>query len=241
MRLLAITAVAGLAIAGGANAAVNLISNGSFEDAGTTGPAAIASPWVYTEVDGTDTSHPATVIQYNSTATYPAGAFGEPIPTAPQIPGDPDAPGNYAAYFVADDATETLSQTIFLQPGVYTIGFSAYIPLNGYMNSGDATFTGTVAGQPLVSFDVHASTSEVQQWQTWEQPLTITTAGDYVTSFVFQSGPAPAADVVIDDVFVVAGNITQGVPEPASWALMIMGFGGIGATLRARRQAVAAA
>jgi hypothetical protein len=31
------------------------------------------------------------------------------------------------------------------------------------------------------------------------------------------------------------------VPEPASWALMILGFGGIGATLRHRRQALAAA
>jgi hypothetical protein len=31
-----------------------------------------------------------------------------------------------------------------------------------------------------------------------------------------------------------------GVPEPAAWALMIMGFGGIGATLRRRRLVVAA-
>ncbi|MGZ6039322.1 MAG: FxDxF family PEP-CTERM protein [Phenylobacterium sp.] len=28
-----------------------------------------------------------------------------------------------------------------------------------------------------------------------------------------------------------------GVPEPAAWALMIVGFGGVGATLRARRRA----
>jgi len=33
---------------------------------------------------------------------------------------------------------------------------------------------------------------------------------------------------------------TGGVPEPASWALMIMGIGGIGASLRARRRTVAA-
>jgi hypothetical protein len=29
---------------------------------------------------------------------------------------------------------------------------------------------------------------------------------------------------------------TPGVPEPASWALMILGFGGVGAVLRGRRQ-----
>ena len=31
-----------------------------------------------------------------------------------------------------------------------------------------------------------------------------------------------------------------GVPEPASWALMLTGFGGLGAMLRARRRPAAA-
>lgn len=29
---------------------------------------------------------------------------------------------------------------------------------------------------------------------------------------------------------------TAGVPEPTSWALMIVGFGGVGAALRGRRR-----
>lgn len=42
-------------------------------------------------------------------------------------------------------------------------------------------------------------------------------------------------------VLSFAAAQTGGVPEPASWALMIVGFGGIGATLRGkRRQALAA-
>jgi hypothetical protein len=36
-------------------------------------------------------------------------------------------------------------------------------------------------------------------------------------------------------------NPTGGVPEPASWALMIVGFGGMGMTLRRRKQAFATA
>ena len=31
------------------------------------------------------------------------------------------------------------------------------------------------------------------------------------------------------------GGLIPGIPEPASWALMIMGFGGAGAVLRRRR------
>ncbi|HEX3367604.1 PEPxxWA-CTERM sorting domain-containing protein [Phenylobacterium sp.] len=241
--VIAAVAAAGFAVAGSANAAVNLITNGSFEAAGTTGHGAITSPWSYTGVFGSDTTHPATVIQYNSNAGYPAGAFNEPIPTAPQINGDPDAPGNFAAYFVADDATETLSQSVHLDVGTYTIGFSAYVPLNGFDNSGDATFTGTVAGVQLVQFSAKNSGNIIppQTWETWTGLLNVTTAGDYNTSFIYHSGLAPAADVVIDDVFVVKGDITPGIPEPTSWALMILGFGGAGAALRSRRrQAVTA-
>jgi hypothetical protein len=34
----------------------------------------------------------------------------------------------------------------------------------------------------------------------------------------------------------IGATIQGGVPEPASWALMILGFGGVGAVLRTRRQ-----
>ena len=39
---------------------------------------------------------------------------------------------------------------------------------------------------------------------------------------------------------VVLTGERGGVPEPASWALMILGFGGVGGSLRARRRMVAA-
>ncbi len=45
----------------------------------------------------------------------------------------------------------------------------------------------------------------------------------------------------VNQAFSILGD-AAGVPEPASWALMLLGFGGIGSLLRARRrkQAVAA-
>ena len=39
----------------------------------------------------------------------------------------------------------------------------------------------------------------------------------------------------------VGATIQAGIPEPASWALMILGFGGVGAVLRSRRRPALAA
>jgi hypothetical protein len=49
-----------------------------------------------------------------------------------------------------------------------------------------------------------------------------------------QAGPAPAGPV---HVVRGAHNASGGsLPEPASWGLMIVGFGGMGAVLRSRRR-----
>jgi len=53
-------------------------------------------------------------------------------------------------------------------------------------------------------------------------------------SFTTPSG-APRGAVKLDSVELAAA-----VPEPTTWALMIMGFGGAGAMLRSRRRALAA-
>lgn len=47
-------------------------------------------------------------------------------------------------------------------------------------------------------------------------------------------------NIAARDAFCVAGCGTGVVPEPGTWALMIMGFGGAGAALRYRRRMVAA-
>jgi hypothetical protein len=56
------------------------------------------------------------------------------------------------------------------------------------------------------------------------------TAGETFTSFMLTSD---ANSFEIDNLAI------PGVPEPTTWGLMIMGFGGIGAMLRRRRQTAA--
>src|SRR5687768_7678042 len=120
MRLLCIAALAaGTAFAGQASAAVNLLTNGSFETGDFSG-------WTYAGV--TPSGFPAVIINYNAASPYPIGAFGEAVPPDDTASPSPDPVGDRAAYFVADGATESLSQSVFLDVGQYTIGFSVYVP-----------------------------------------------------------------------------------------------------------------
>lgn len=217
----AAAAVAAVAFGGSANAAVNLVNNGSFESG--------LVEWDYTGVGAEDA--PFAVIFYNSASPYPIGAYGEAIPPDDSDSASPDPVGERAAYFVADGAVETVSQTVNLDVGLYTIGFSAYVPFNGFGNAFNAFFTGSVAGETLATFDVDSSTPG--QWVHYAGVANITTAGAYTTTFQFNSGDRPAGDVVIDRVYIVAGNA---IPEPGTWALMILGFGGAGAALRRSRR-----
>lgn len=43
----------------------------------------------------------------------------------------------------------------------------------------------------------------------------------------------------LDNLLIQTDTVGGGVPEPASWALMLLGFGGMGAALRHRRRAAA--
>lgn len=55
--------------------------------------------------------------------------------------------------------------------------------------------------------------------------------------FILQDGiTANSGDFIVNNV-VVDPNAPTGVPEPAAWALMLLGFGGVGAAMRRTRKA----
>lgn len=220
--------LAGAVLAAAPASAANLLTNGSFED-GFNG-------WMVGGVS--DDGFPPVVIPYNSNAGYPGGAFGEAIP-ADDATGNPgfDAVGGNAAYFVADQARpQTLTQMVDIVEGTsYTFGFDAYVPLNGANNFNDAAFSATVGGFTFANF--LASETPVQDWIHFSSEGVANLTGTVDFIFTYNSFGIPAKDFVIDRVYF-APTADVGIPEPATWAMMIAGFGLVGGAMRRRKVAV---
>ena len=197
--------------------ATNLVTNGSFE----TGTFA---DW--TLIGVVSDIYPAVVITYGSSADYPTSAFGEVV-TAPA------SGGSYGAYFVSDSSSQTLTQTITVTTaGNYQIGFSAYAPTNGLKNPVNAAFTGSIAGNTLLTGTIGSNFTSSTGWKTFSSD-TYLNAGNYVVSFAFSTpGTGGAKDVVIDNVYVMAA---APVPEPETYALMMSGLALVAFVARRRQ------
>ena len=237
--------LAAASVAAPAAAVTNLIKNGSFE-AGAVGTNGFTD-WTKTNIPA---SQRASIINYNSTASYPNGAFGESVFADNSVSASPDAVGGKAAYFVSDVAVnESISQLTYLRAGNYRLGFSYFLTANGLANPGNSSFQATIIGAPVAATAIIAN-APGRVWINVSGVGQITQAGYYTTAFVFNSNLGGASkDIVIDRAFAVATTDPATIiippnptiiPEPANWMLLLLGFGLVGAVARRRKAAVAA-
>ncbi len=101
------------------------------------------------------------------------------------------------------------------------------------------------------AFDLSHKRAGIQGaiWEIENPNITVNgsvVVNNYITHYKAHAHADPLSATQIHSVFAddfghQAFAYAGGVPEPATWTMMIMGFGGIGAVLRRRRQAVALA
>jgi PEP-CTERM motif len=214
-RIRALIAVAALsAAAAGSARATEVLTNGSFE-----GPAIGSGAYTYpgSTLDSWTYGGSALVGATGSNAWYgsapPAGQDGD--------------------QFAALQGTSTLSQTFTMVGTTLDISWLAGgRPFFGSYN-GDQTYEVMLGSDVLGTFstlsgEAFGAQSLVVHGLTAGQSYTLTFAGQVAadeTSFIDK----------------VSAQGAGAVPEPAAWGLMILGFGGVGAALRSKRRAFAAA
>ncbi|WP_235902987.1 PEPxxWA-CTERM sorting domain-containing protein [Sandarakinorhabdus oryzae] len=123
-------------------------------------------------------------------------------------------------------------------PGVLGVGSNS-----GVLTGGDASFTATTAACGLGSLTLNPGQSVLV---VVGLQLPVNRGGFVDASHTFSTrlgdNLAPEQKDAISASLTSAisqGAIVTGVPEPASWAMLIAGFGLVGATLRKRRAALA--
>jgi hypothetical protein len=239
------TVSAGFLSAASAHAATNLVTNGDFETAtnanGQLAFNTVVADWSVPALSGSYTFifAPGTADTTGSVGQYgTVKIWGPGDGSANGLPASSPDGGNFVG---ADPAFHNgaLSQTIsgltvgktyelsFDWAGAQQFGYNGHTTEGWQVSLGsDTQSTGTIGDKN------HGFTG----WRSSNFFFTASNTSELL-SFLALGGPNASLPplALLDSVSLTA------VPEPATWAVMLVGFGGIGAAIRTRRRQAATA
>jgi hypothetical protein len=145
--------------------------------------------------------------------------------------------GNFAAFGGGNLPSGSLAAIFTTVVGqLYSVGFNigavgqnsdTLIFSTGATTDTLATFNGFADGAPV---DVFTAFADNNLDTTFKADSFTFTATSELTALLVQGGGANNADALLDDVSITA------VPEPATWAMMFLGFAMVGGAARYRRR-----
>jgi hypothetical protein len=148
--------------------------------------------------------------------------------------------GNFAA-MDGDYITEPLTQTITgLTVGdTYTLSFNyAFAQQTGFFGDTVQSLTASLGSfsDTLPSGGFSLPSQGFSGWSTFSTTITATSTSETLSFLAAGNLPVPPFALVSDV------SLTGSVPESSTWAMMLVGFGGLGfAAFRSRRRVAAAA
>ena len=213
-----------------AHAATNLVVNGGFETvaSGVTGKTSFAN-----NVTGWTGGSGLTFIDYPGTADD--GSYLSVYKGFPAVSPD-------GGKFVEADADPTYSSAITQTIGGLTVG-NQYL-LTFFQGAGQqAGFTGATTERWQVNFGTAQQLSSrfslpqggTGPWQAQSMLFTATSVSQTLSFLAVGTPNGQPPIAFLDGVSLTA------VPEPATWALLLAGFGAVGIQVRRRRPAAVAA
>jgi len=159
------------------------------------------------------------------------------------FPGNPD--GVEGAYFnVTGDINDGSISALFGRNGVaagtYSDSFNFFIDQNGLgsgsittilaglpMSSTDLDFTSVIFNNGMMDYVVDTTTGTTEQGGLANIPITFGTENSLTVNYLSRGNGAYGGTLA----FTPAA-----VPEPASWAMLLIGFGALGSVVRRRKQ-----
>ncbi|QYE33826.1 PEPxxWA-CTERM sorting domain-containing protein [Polymorphobacter sp. PAMC 29334] len=228
MRLAHTLVATTLLAAAGTASAANLVVNGSFESTDVSGKSYFAS-----HVTGWSGGSNLTFVDFPGTADDGSylSVYG-PFPTTSPVGGN----------FVEADGDPSYSGVISQSISGLTAGKSYTVSF--YQAAGQQVgFTGPTTEQWSVSLGESTQLSSLYSLPQgavggWQKQTMTFVAGstNELLSFLAVGTPGGAPPIS----FLDGVSLTASVPEPATWALMVSGFGLVGGVLRRRLVATTA-